>query len=117
MATRKKSTTEQAIERMRAAMDRTRQQLQSDAAFDISIAPPSWWRERWHDKEIQRLFIENFIFIRSDEDENKLTRLKLNDVQQDFHERCTGNDVILKSRQQGFSTYILAKKFAKAVLF
>lgn len=101
---------------MRAATDRLRVQVESESD-DISLKPLSWWRERWHDKSIQRQFIENFIYIRSDEDENKLTRLVFNDVQQDFHVHCTENDNILKSRQQGFSTYILAKKFAKNILF
>ena len=117
MANRKKSTTEQALERMKAANDLARVRASSDSDFDISFAPLSWWRERWHDRAIQRLFIENFIYIRSDEDKNRLTLLKLNDVQEDFHENCVGNDNILKSRQQGFSTYILAKKFCKNILF
>lgn len=101
---------------MRAATDRLRTKFESDGD-DISLKPLSWWRQRWADKAIQRLFIENFIYIRSGKDGNQLTRLILNDVQLDFLEHCSGNDAILKSRQQGLSTIILALKFAKAILF
>lgn len=100
---------------MRAANHRLASSI--DTGDDITLRPVSWWRENWQDRGIQKLFIENFIYIRSDEDENKLARLIFNDVQNDYHENCSDNDVILKSRQQGFSTYILAKKFAKAMLF
>lgn len=88
---------------------------------DISLKPPSWWRARWHDPVYQRLFIENFIYIRigdpKDPGGQELRQLKLNDVQADYHYKATRRDAILKARQQGFSTYILAKKFAKAALF
>jgi hypothetical protein len=116
MAKRKQSTTEQAIERMKAANDRVRVKVSSDSEFDISFAPLSWWRERWHDREIQRLFIENFIFIRDAFDENKLTLLKFNEIQQHLHENLTGKDVVIKSRRQGLSTYFKARYFAKCVV-
>jgi hypothetical protein len=77
MANRKKSTQEQAIERMKAATDRARVRVSSDSDFDISFAPLSWWRARWHDREIQRLFIENFIYVRDAFDENKLTSAEI----------------------------------------
>lgn len=116
MAKRKPSTTEQAIERMKAANDRVRVKVSSESEFDISFAPLSWWRERWHDREIQRLFIENFIFIRDAFDENKLTLLKFNEIQQHLHENLTGKDVVIKSRRQGLSTYFKARYFAKCVV-
>lgn len=117
MAKRKPRTSEQTVSRMKAAIDRVRIQTETDDDLDISLKPPAWWRERWHDKHYQRLFLENFIKIRSDEDDNQLVPFRFNDVQSDYHENCTGNDVILKSRQQGFTTYILAKSFARALLF
>jgi hypothetical protein len=116
MANRKKSTQEQAIERMKAATDRARVRVSSDSDFDISFAPLSWWRARWHDREIQRLFIENFIYVRDAFDENKLVRLKFNDIQNHLHENETGKDIVIKSRRQGLSTYFKAKRFAKAVV-
>lgn len=116
MAKRKPSTTEQAIERMKAANDRVRVKVQSDSEFDISFAPLSWWRERWHDREIQRLFLENFIFIRDAFEENKLTLLKFNEIQQHLHFNRTGKDAILKARRQGLSTYFKAMYFADSVV-
>ena len=116
MASRKKSTTEQAIERMKAANDRARVRVNSDNDFDISFAPLSWWRERWHDREIQRQFIENFIYVRDAFDENKLTLLKLNEIQQHLHYNVTGKDIVIKSRRQGLSTYFKARYFAKCVV-
>lgn len=116
MASRKKSTQEQAIERMKAANDRARIKASSESDFDISFAPLKWWRERWHDREIQRLFIENFIYVRDAFDENKLTRLVFNDIQNHLNENETGKDVVIKSRRQGLSTYFKATRFAKAVV-
>jgi len=104
---------------MRAANSQAAISVSSDD--DISLKPPRWWRARWHDPHYQRLFIENFIYIRTGDPEDpagqELCLLKLNDVQADYHYQVTRRDVILKARQQGFSTYILARKFAKAVLF
>jgi hypothetical protein len=102
---------------MKAANDQARVKVSSDDDFDISFAPLRWWRARWHDREIQRLFIENFIFIRDAFDENKLTRLKFNEIQQHLHENLTGRDVVIKSRRQGLSTYFKARYFAKTVIF
>jgi hypothetical protein len=116
MGNRKKSSTEQAIERMKAANDRARARVSSDSEFDISFAPLRWWRERWHDREIQRLFIENFIFIRDAKDENKLTLLKFNEIQEHLHFNLTGKDVVIKSRRQGCSAYFKAINFADAVV-
>ncbi|MBX3267083.1 MAG: hypothetical protein KF831_10285 [Acidobacteria bacterium] len=116
MAKRKPTTTEQAIERMKAVNDRVRVKVASDGEFDISLAPLSWWRERWHDREIQRLFIENFIYIRDAFDENKLTLFKFNEIQEYLHFNVTGKDVVIKSRRQGLSTYFKARFFANAVV-
>lgn len=101
---------------MKAANDHARVKVQSEAEFDISFAPLSWWRARWHDREIQRLFLENFIFIRDAFDENKLTLLKLNEIQQHLHANLSGRDVVIKSRRQGLSTYFKAMFFANAVV-
>ncbi len=101
---------------MKAANDRVRVKVSSDSSNDISFAPLAWWRERWHDKEIQRQFIENFIFIRDAFDENKLTLLKLNEIQQHLLENLTGKDVVIKSRRQGLSTFFKAMYFANAVV-
>lgn len=104
---------------MRAANNRAAVSVSSDD--DISLKPPQWWRAHWHDPNYQRLFIENFIYIRigdpKDPAGQELCLLKLNDVQADYHGQVTRRDVILKARQQGFSTYILARKFSKAILF
>lgn len=100
---------------MRAAANRLASSIDSDDG-DISLKPLSWWRERWHDKKIQQLFIENFIFIRDAFDENKLTRLVLNEIQLHLHYEMTGKDVIIKSRRQGLSTYLKAKYFARATV-
>lgn len=101
---------------MKAAIDRTRVKVSSDAELDIAFAPLGWWRARWHDREIQRLFIENFIFVRDAFDENKLTLLKLNEIQRHLHAELTGRDVVIKSRRQGLSTYFKAMFFADAVV-
>jgi hypothetical protein len=116
MAKKKQSTTEQALERMKATNDKARVKVSSDNEFDISFAPLKWWRERWNDKKIQRLFLENFIFIRDAFDENKLTLLKLNDIQIHLLENMTGKDCVIKSRRQGLSTFFKAKNFANAVI-
>lgn len=101
---------------MKAANDRVRTKVNNEADFDISFAPLSWWRARWHDKEIQRLFIENFIFVRDAFDENRLTLLKLNEIQQHLHAELSGRDVVIKSRRQGLSTYFKARFFANAIV-
>jgi hypothetical protein len=100
---------------MKAATNRLACSIDTDDE-DISLKPLSWWRARWHDREFQRLFIENFIFIRDAFDENKLTRLTFNEIQRHLHENLTGRDVVIKSRRQGLSTYFKAKFFANAVV-
>lgn len=102
---------------MKAANDRIRVKVSSDSTHDISFMPLSWWRKNWHSKEVQKQFIENFIFIRDAFDENKLTRLKFNDIQNHLHENATGKDIVIKSRRQGLSTFFKARFFAKTVVF
>jgi hypothetical protein len=114
---KKKTTTEQALARMKSANQKLKTQLNNESEFDISLVPTSWWRKNWKDKKIQKLFIENFIYIRSGKDENELVLFKFNDVQEDLHFNSTGHDATLKARQQGVTTYYLAKKYAKATLF
>lgn len=100
---------------MKAASSRLASSLDSDDG-DISLKPLSWWRERWQDREIQKQFIENFIHIRDAFDENKLTLLKLNDIQEHLLFNLTGKDVVIKSRRQGLSTFFRALYFANAVV-
>lgn len=101
---------------MKAATNRLASSIATDDAEDISLKPLSWWRARWHDPEIRRLFIENFIFIRDAFDENKLTRLVMNEIQQELHFNLSGKDVVIKSRRQGLSTYFKAAFFANSVV-
>ncbi|MBS1793364.1 MAG: hypothetical protein JSS81_05890 [Acidobacteria bacterium] len=104
--------------RMGAAVDHAADQLSEEfGGFDIQLAPIKWWRENWPDKKVQKLFIENFIRIRSKHNDNEIVPFKFNDVQSDYHFRRTRRNVVLKARQFGFSTYELALKFCKAILF
>ncbi len=101
---------------MKAANSRLASSLDSEDG-DISLKPLRWWRDRWHDREIQRQFLENFIFIRDAFDENKLTRFVMNEIQLHLHFNRTGKDVVIKSRRQGLSTYFKAMYFADAVVW
>ncbi len=111
---------EKKIEKLRAAGTRARTKLALAAGDeeqpDIAHAPLSWWRKRWADRTIQRLFIENFIYVRDAFDENKLTLLKFNDLQADLFEELSGRDVLIKFRRGGASTIIKAKDLADAVV-
>src|SRR3954468_2272103 len=116
----RKQSQEQKLQRANAATQRARvklaQRAGSEDEIDIAHASLSWWRSRWTDKAIRRLFIENFIYIRDEFDSNKLKLLKFNEAQADFHERRTGKDALLKGRKIGFSTYFLASDVADAVV-
>lgn len=101
---------------MKTANDTARAKFASESGDDIAYLPLSWWRERWHDRNIQRQFLENFIYIRDAFDENKLVLLKFNEIQQHLHENLSGRDVVIKSRRQGLSTYFKALFFANAVV-
>lgn len=117
--TEQKPTAEAKIDRAHAATQRARQRLDGEAPsrdVEISRVPLSWWRERWHDKAIRRLFIENFIYVRDGFNKNKLVLLKFNGMQDDLWEKLTGKDVVLKMRKGGSSTLFLAIKFANAVV-
>ena len=111
-------TIEELKARMSASVDHAADELaeQSDG-FDVHLAPLSWWRKNWSDKKVQKLFIENFIRIRSKHNDNEIVPFRFNDVQNDYHFRRTRRNVVLKARQFGFSTYELALKFCKAILF
>jgi hypothetical protein len=120
MATKKKESAAEKIDRARAAGARARQRLAEGGdgepqPIDFRTAPLSWWRERWADRSYRRLFIENFIYIR-DLETNKLVLLKFNDMQDDLDESLTGKDSNLKMRKGGSSTFFLARKFANAVV-
>lgn len=84
---------------------------------DISLKPLSWWRARWHDRNIQRLFIENFIYVINAFDDSKLQRLVLNKVQIKLHYSRKRKNAILKARKQGVSTYWQALYFSECVVF
>ncbi|MGE0133051.1 MAG: hypothetical protein AB7U82_33660 [Blastocatellales bacterium] len=114
-----KTTRKAGVERARAAATRAKVKLSGAddrQIIDFRTAPLNWWRERWKDKDIRRLFIESFIYIRNKFDENKLVLLKFNDVQADLHERRGRKAVVLKARKQGLSRYFLASEFADAVV-
>ena len=58
-------------------------------------------------------FMESLFFI---QDKNRqLVRFKLNKVQQDFVNKRTSRNIILKARQLGFSTFILGDMLAEAI--
>src|SRR6185369_6151222 len=87
---------EHKLARAKAAVQRARLRLAEKAGveneIDIAHAPLSWWRARWADPAIRRLFIENFIYVRDAFDENKLTLLKFNDLQSELFAKLTGKD-------------------------
>ncbi|HUF02804.1 MAG TPA: hypothetical protein VMM38_01370 [Aridibacter sp.] len=113
-----RQTDEELIARMNAVVDHCSEELlSSPAGFDPLLAPLSWWRANWKDWKVRKLFIEYFIRIRSKHSENRIIPFRLNDVQLDLLENMRGRDVILKARQQGISTLILALKLAAAILF
>lgn len=101
---------------MKAAAAKTAAKLSNGNDFDIAYAPLSWWRERWQDREIQKLFIENFVMINDAFDENKLVTMRLNAIQKHLLMNLTGKDVIIKSRRQGLSTFFRALYFTNAVV-
>lgn len=120
MANRKPTAAEAQVSRAKAATERARARLSTQTGtaneIDVTRASLSWWRARWADQAIRRLFIENFIWIRDAFDENKLTLLKFNDFQADLHQKVTGRDAIVKFRRGGSSTYWKAADFADAVV-
>ena len=116
---KRKSTAADLLERARAASERATIRLEhkdDQSALEIATAPLSWWRERWSDPWIVKLFIENFIFVIDAFDENKKVLMKFNDLQNDLHFRVTGRDVVVKGRRAGLSTYFLAKDLANAAV-
>jgi hypothetical protein len=115
---RKRSKNKDLINRLEGAFTSVAEVLASEQySFDPELAPLSYWRANWSDRKVQKEFIETFIKIRSKYKDNRLIPFKLNDIQNHLHFRMGGRDVILKSRQQGVSTYLLARKLAKAILF
>jgi hypothetical protein len=124
MARRKpepKPSAADSLERARAATERAQSKLDKKGTsgedeWDFRRAPLSEWRARWDDKSVRRLFIENFIKVRSIEDQKKVVPLVFNDMQDDLWHRLTGKDVILKMRKGGSSTLQLAIKFSNAVV-
>jgi hypothetical protein len=119
MASKKKQTSvEQLKARMSAAVDHASDDLYNESGgFDVHLAPRSFWKKNWDDKKVQKMFIENFIRIASKHSDNEVIPLKLNDIQNDYHFNRTRRNAVLKSRQQGLSTYELALNFSTAILF
>ncbi|HEX8500780.1 MAG TPA: hypothetical protein VF659_09325 [Pyrinomonadaceae bacterium] len=120
--TEPKPTAADSLERARAAAARAQSKLDKkgrtsgEDEWDFRHAPLSEWRERWHDPAIRRLFIENFIYIRDENDQKKLVLLKFNDMQDDYYGRRTRQNVVLKMRKGGSSSIHLAIKVANAVV-
>jgi len=61
-----------------------------------------------------RLFIEQFCFIR--DKERRTALLTFNSAQQDYYQRRTRRDLILKPRQMGFTTIVCALFLADTLL-
>ncbi len=114
---KKPTTVENLKARMQVAANNAAGKLQTEGGFDFNLASLDWFRKNWHDKNVQKSFIENFIKIRSKHNKNQVVAFTLNDVQTDYHFKRTKRNVILKGRQQGFSTYELAMLFCVAILF
>lgn len=111
----RKYSVEQSLARMKSANEKVRATL-ADNEESLDFKPLSFWRKNWSNKSFQKEFVERFIWIRDAFDENKLTRLKLNDIQLHLLANLSGKDVIIKSRRQGLSTFFKAVFFANAVV-
>lgn len=112
-------STEEHLQRARAASESARKKLgltPTPEDPEIAQRPLPWWRERWSDPAIRRMFIETFIKVRDPREKQKLVSMRFNDMQADLHERKTGRDVCLKMRRGGMSTFWLAEFFADAVV-
>lgn len=59
--------------------------------------------------------VDYWPLLRIQDKADAITPLVLNAVQQDLRQHLTGRDLILKSRQQGASTYIQARQFVAAL--
>jgi hypothetical protein len=117
LSSKEAASTETKLERMRAASERSRARLRgNENEIDFAHAPLSWWRERWADRGVRRLFIENFIYVRDAFNENKLVLLKFNDMQADSFARPGRKKVRFKGRRQGSSKKTQAEFFADAVV-
>ena len=114
-------TVEALDQRAQVAIERARERVAAETSGteeDYLHAPLSWWRARWTDRGIKRLFIQSFLKIRDkyDPSPNKLVPFKLNQIQQHLHQTSTRRNVILKARKGGVSRYWLASFFADAVV-
>lgn len=119
----KQTAAAQEIEKARDASSRARSRLASAEKretgldqWDYRRAPLSEWRKMWDDPAVRRLFIENFIYVRDENDQKKLVLLKFNDMQDDYYGKRTRQNVVLKMRKGGSSTLHLGIKFANAVV-
>jgi len=74
------------------------------------------WREMTTPNEViynPQLFAKHFLKIL--DKNNKLIPFEWNLLQEDFHNKRTGRDIVLKARQIGFSTYIQGELFRRLV--
>lgn len=120
IAKQRRIGTEEHLQRARAASEATRKKLGLTATPnedpEVSQRSLPWWRERWSDPAIRRLFIETFIKVRDPRQKQKLVPMRLNRMQAELHANKTGRDVCLKMRRGGMSTFWLAEYFADAVV-
>lgn len=119
MAQRQASRLELFEQRAERAAEKLRQKISprtSHAPDGWQTAPLSWWRERWSDAEIRRLFIESFLMVRNKFAGNELVPFRLNEIQRELHCSNARKRAVLKGRKGGVSRYYLARYFADAVV-
>lgn len=107
---------EEADNRATSALEQARRRISGNNEEDLSLKSLDWWRERWDDKAIRRKFIETNIKVSDALDENKLVDFKFNDIQANLWENLTGNDVVLKMRRGGLSTFFQAIGLANTII-
>ena len=76
-------------------------------AMDSRLNRKEWADQWWR--------LCNLYWIINDDGER--VKFYPNDAQERLYRNLWYLNLVLKARQQGFSTYVLAKKFAKAILF
>lgn len=116
MAKKNNLSRDEADNRALSAIQRARRKLNAPTEEDLSLKPLEWWRERWQDKAIRRKFIETHIKVRDALNENELVDFRFNDIQDDLWNKLTGNDVILKMRRGGLSTFFQAIGLANTII-
>lgn len=74
----------------------------------VEVEPGRLWQRKWRDG-----LIEDYLKIRTKT--NSRTFLRLNRAQREFSYRCGKQNVVLKARQVGITTYIAARFFAQTI--